>query len=81
MKFRRTISPNLDVTTDDSACIVLEISASDDAGHVTVHKATVSNVDALKAGLDDARTFARVQHEVATASWHRPSHYPDDQES
>jgi len=57
--YERIVSPDLTVALDASLCIVLRTPE---------RTITVSNVDALKAALDDARTYQGVMDEV---SWQR----------
>lgn len=52
--YRRQVTPDMAVTVDDSQCVVLEVTNA--TGHV-VRRVTVTNIDALKDALDDARTI------------------------
>lgn len=48
-KFRRQVTPRAAVVVDDSLCIVLRTEGA--GPH------TITNVDAFKAALDDARVY------------------------
>lgn len=61
--FRRDLSPDLAVLLDDSGSVVFEVTDGM-AGHV-LRRVTVTNVAAVKAALDDALTFQRVNDEQA----------------
>ena len=54
--YERIISPDLTVALDESLCIVLRTPE---------RTITVGNVDALKAALDDARTYQQVMDSEA----------------
>jgi hypothetical protein len=55
--FGRQLSPELVVATDSSQCIVLLVGGI--GPEDPIRRVTVSDVDALKAALDDARTAQR----------------------
>jgi hypothetical protein len=63
--FGRQISPELVVGTDSSQCIVLLVGGTGPKD--PIRKVTVSDVDAFKAALDDARTAQHVALEGADA--------------
>lgn len=61
--FSRQISPELVVGTDSSQCIVLLVGGTGPKD--PIRKVTVSDVDAFKAALDDARTAQHIALEEA----------------
>lgn len=63
--FARQLSPELVVGTDSAQCIVLLVGGTGPKD--PVRKVTVSDVDAFKAALDDARTAQHVALEEADA--------------
>lgn len=63
--FSRQVSPELVVGTDGSQCIVLLVGGTGPKD--PIRKVTVTDVDALKAALDDARTYQRIALDEADA--------------
>jgi hypothetical protein len=61
--FARQVTPELVVATDSSQCIVLLVGGTGPKD--PIRKVTVTNVDVLKAALDDARTAQRIAVEEA----------------
>jgi hypothetical protein len=71
--FARQLSPELVVGTDSSQCIVLLVGGTGPKD--PIRKVDVTNVDAMKAALDDARTAQHIALEEADAA---RLHGPDE---
>ena len=64
--FARQVTPDLVVGTDSSQCIVLLVGGIGPKD--PIRKVTVTDVDALKAALDDARTAQRIAMKESDAA-------------